>query len=250
MKRNPVFLNTSASRSNSPLDCAKNTTRLPCSTRFRASATATCMLPWKVIEGRVLMWPVSGVDPPRRRPCRIAPTRVPAVRPCPGSARPVRPSDETPGPDRSERDGRDPPAASKAFRRRRNLLGFIQHDQRVLDQPRSMRRAEAHQRNQELPAGKRIAGTWHVHLSAISRNTWRDFGYSSSGSSVASATFIMLRCVSTSKRRIDSIRSPNSSIRTGFDASAGKMSRMPPRSEYSPSSPPVRAARSRCFQDA
>src|SRR5437660_1185605 len=37
-----------------------------------------------------------------------------------------------------------------------------------------------------------------------------------------------------SKRRMDSIRSPNSSMRIGLEASAGKISKIPPRSEYSP----------------
>ena len=39
----------------SPIDAAKNTTRLPCSTIPRASATATAMLPLKLSDGRVDM---------------------------------------------------------------------------------------------------------------------------------------------------------------------------------------------------
>ena len=46
----------SARRSTSPVAEAKNATLLPASTRFRASATATCMLPWKLMAGRVEMW--------------------------------------------------------------------------------------------------------------------------------------------------------------------------------------------------
>ena len=45
----------SASRSSSPVDGAKNTTRPPCSTIARPSDTAICMLPWNVSEGRVEM---------------------------------------------------------------------------------------------------------------------------------------------------------------------------------------------------
>jgi hypothetical protein len=62
----------------------------------------------------------------------------------------------------------------------------------------------------------------------------RDFWYSVSGSSVQSSILSTDRCDSTSNRRIDSTWSPNRSMRTGFVASGEKTSRIPPRSEYSP----------------
>ena len=45
----------SASRSISPVEGAKNRTRQPRSTSVRASATATCMLPWKFMGARLGM---------------------------------------------------------------------------------------------------------------------------------------------------------------------------------------------------
>ena len=45
-----------------------------------------------------------------------------------------------------------------------------------------------------------------------------------------------LRCVVTSNGRIDSIRSPNNSTRTGLNQSGAKMSTRPPRTENSPGS--------------
>ena len=51
----PYSLRMSATRSTSPEEDAKNATRLPASTRLRASAMATCILPWKAMAGRVGM---------------------------------------------------------------------------------------------------------------------------------------------------------------------------------------------------
>ena len=51
----PYSLRMSATRSTSPVEEAKKATRLPASTSVRASAIATCMLPWNASEGRVAM---------------------------------------------------------------------------------------------------------------------------------------------------------------------------------------------------
>ena len=94
-----------------------------------------------------------------------------------------------------------------------------------------------------LPAGKRLARAAAGRgrecrpariSSASSASSSRDFWYSVSGSSVQSSTFRTERCDSTSKRRMDSTWSPNRSMRTGFGDSGEKTSRMPPRTEYSP----------------
>ena len=74
-----------------------------------------------------------------------------------------------------------------------------------------------------------------------------DFGYSISGSSVQSSTLSTERWVSTSNRRIDSTWSPKNSMRTGLGDSGEKTSRMPPRTEYSPT---ISTGSRRCIADA
>ena len=65
-------------------------------------------------------------------------------------------------------------------------------------------------------------------------NSSRDLGHSAMGSSVHCSTFNTERCDSASNNRIDSTRSPRNSTRTGRGDSGEKTSRMPPRTEYSP----------------
>ncbi len=66
-------------------------------------------------------------------------------------------------------------------------------------------------------SGRSRAGTPDsCSRSPISASSARDFWYSVNGSSSASSTFWIDRCDSTSKRRMDSIRSPNRSTRTGL----------------------------------
>ena len=131
------------------------------------------------------------------------------------------------------------PAASTAFRQRRfDLLGLVEHDDRILRKIENRVGRVAAPAEPRTPSrGNASPGLATPSYSASPRSreaAARDFGYSASGSTIASFTFSTDRCVSTSNRRMESISSPKNSTRTGWFDSAGKTSRIPPRTEYSP----------------
>ncbi len=175
-----------------------------------ASATATCMLPWKAMDGRVR-------DVRRLR------------RPDPARA------------DRSAARGRD------GFRNPPNAKKFAAASSAASAAGRGASTG-ARPRHGSAPARRERRRRRRARSSSdCSRGSSSAAANSQPGNSApcarllgqaaeccASEIFITERCDSTSKRRMDSISSPKNSMRSGRAFSAGNTSRMPPRMEYSP----------------
>ena len=236
----PYSLKMSARRSTSPVADAKNATLLPASTSVRASAMATCMLPWKpsTAAWRCACWsrapegdqPISSCWKTTWRSTPWLGVRVP-------------PSGRRRGPDRRPASARSAPAVSRGAR-----------PPPAPDpaRPRSRSGAPAARRPTHCAAGASgrrvpIPGTARpeaagrgrgCRLRASVRAARQKAGAisdtPSTAAAVHSSTFSTDRCDSTSKRRMDSTWSPNRSMRTGFCDSGENTSRIPPRTEYSP----------------
>ena len=185
----------SATRSTSPVEEAKNATRLPASTSVRASAMATCMLPWNASEGRVAMckWlPSASATQPisssfnsicgQAAACalQILPVEVDLRRivgrrareSVPAASRSVRPP-RAPAPARPR-----PRSAAPAARIPTIVVG------------RSIGATSSHPGNGSPGAGRSRPGMPASRISSPSRTrSCRDFWYSVSGSSVQSSIF-------------------------------------------------------------